>query len=63
VRYFGEKATVELDRAELAEWSEASQRMKIDAAVQAAGFAEVELDPRGFRSGALNVLAGLPETP
>ena len=61
VRYFGEKATVELDRAMLAEWSEASQRTKLDAAVHAAGFAEVELDSRGFRSGALNVLAGLPE--
>lgn len=61
VRYFGEKATVELDRAMLAEWSQASHRTQLDAAVLGAGFAEVELDPRGFRSGALNVLAGLPE--
>lgn len=61
VRYFGEKATVELDRAILAEWSEPSRRAQLDAAVHAAGFAEVELDTRGFRSGALNVLAGLPE--
>jgi uncharacterized protein len=61
VRYFGEKATVELDRAIVAAWSEPARRAQIDAAVQAAGFVEVELDPRGFRSGALNVLAGLPE--
>jgi uncharacterized protein len=61
VRYFGEKATVELDRTIFAEWSEPARRAQLDAAVHAAGFAEVELDPRGFRSGALNVLAGLPE--
>ncbi len=61
VRYFGEKATVELDREMLAVWGQAVNRTTLQAAVLAAGFAEVELDPRGFRSGALNVLAGLPE--
>ncbi len=61
VRYFGEKATVELDRAMLSEWSQAAHRTQLEVAVRAAGFADVELDPRGFRSGALNILAGLPE--
>lgn len=63
VRYFGEQATVELDRATLAEWCAAPKRMQLETAVRAAGFTEVALDPRGFRSGALNILAGLPETP
>lgn len=63
VRYFGEQATVELDRAILANWSEGSRRARLDAAVRTAGFATVELDARGFRSGALNVLAGLSEIP
>jgi len=62
VRFFGEKATVELDCAMLAEWSAPPKRAQLDAAVRTAGFTDVELDPRGFRSGALNVLAGLPET-
>ncbi len=63
VRYFGEQATVELDRAILADWSEGSRRARLDAAVRTAGFATIELDARGFRSGALNVLAGLSEIP
>ena len=29
-------------------------RSTLEAAVRAAGYDEVELDPRGFRSGALN---------
>jgi uncharacterized protein len=29
---------------------------RVVAAVRAAGFVEVEVDPRGFRSGALNEL-------
>lgn len=59
VRYFGTTARVELHRDALARWSAAPERGRLEAAVRAAGFAEVELDPRGFRSGALNVLAGI----
>lgn len=60
VRHFGETARVELGREQLAQWSAEPQRAAVERAVRAAGFAQVEIDPRGFRSGALNVLAGVP---
>lgn len=59
VRFFGARARVELHRDELRRWSEAPALARLEAAVRTAGFREVELDPRGFRSGALNVLAGI----
>lgn len=55
VRHFGARARVELDAHELARWS--SREDEVVAAVRAVDFAEVELAP--FRSGALNVLAGV----
>ena len=55
VRHFGDLARVELSSAELAQWSSAEERARLDAAVMdAGGYTRVELDPRGFRSGALN---------
>jgi uncharacterized protein len=60
VRHFGAVGKVELARHELAQWSVPERRAALEAAVRSAGFAEAELDPRGFRSGALNVLAGVP---
>lgn len=59
VRYFGDLAKVELDAGELTYWSETAARERLEATVRAAGFARVELDPRGYRSGALNVLSGI----
>jgi uncharacterized protein len=59
VRHFGEVARVELAVGELAAWSTGEPRAQLEAAVRAAGYAQVELDPRGFRSGGLNVLAGV----
>ncbi len=59
VRYFGDLAKVELDRALVPTWSVGAPRARLDEAVRSAGFAEVEVDPRGFRSGGLNVLAGV----
>lgn len=59
VRYFGDLAKVELDPAPLTYWSEGEARARLEAAVRAAGFSAVEIDPRGFRSGGLNVLAGI----
>lgn len=59
VRYFGDLAKVELDPGPRAYWSEGAARGQLDAAVRAAGFTDVEVDPRGFRSGGLNVLAGI----
>lgn len=60
VRHFGETARVEFAREALAHWGDAARRADVVRAVRAAGFADVEIDPRGFRSGALNVLAGVP---
>jgi uncharacterized protein len=59
VRHFGDLARVEIAAGELARWTDGDARARLDAAVRAAGYAQVELDPRGFRSGALNVLAGV----
>jgi uncharacterized protein len=59
VRHFGEVARVELGAAELARWSLAPQRQQLEAAVVAAGYDRAEVDPRGFRSGALNESASI----
>ena len=56
VRHFGDLARVELVRIELARWSTTEARASISDAVVGAGYDEVEIDPRGFRSGALNQL-------
>jgi pyridinium-3,5-biscarboxylic acid mononucleotide sulfurtransferase len=57
VRHFGEIAKIELSLAELSKWSVAPHRERLEEVVMAAGYAVVEIDPRGFRSGALNDLA------
>ena len=59
VRHHGDVARVELDLPELERWRDADRSAQLRDAVRAAGFASVELDPRGFRSGSLNVLAGV----
>ena len=59
VRHHGETARVELDLSELQQWSDDENSAKIFDAVRTAGFDQVVLDPRGFRSGSLNVLAGI----
>ena len=58
VRHHGDLARVELDRHLVAAWQGGEAFEQLDRAVRAAGFARVELDPRGFRSGGLNVLEG-----
>ena len=59
VRHHGNVARVEMDVAELERWLESENSARLGDAVRAAGFACVEIDPRGFRSGSLNVLAGV----
>ena len=59
VRHFGERARVELGADDLARWSSDDARARIVGAVCSAGYDEVEIDPRGFRSGALNELTQL----
>lgn len=59
VRHFGETGKVEIARSELAQWLQEPQRAQVERAVMDAGFTTAEIDPRGFRSGGLNVLAGV----
>jgi uncharacterized protein len=59
VRHHGDVARVEMDVAELQRWCESENAARLGDAVRAAGFTSVEIDPRGFRSGSLNVLAGV----
>ncbi|HVE79324.1 MAG TPA: ATP-dependent sacrificial sulfur transferase LarE [Gemmatimonadaceae bacterium] len=59
VRYHGDLARVELSAAEIGRWLDPGARARLAAAVRSAGFARVTLDLRGFRSGSLNVLAGV----
>lgn len=58
VRHHGDLARVELDRELLERWREAAAFETLANAVLSAGFARVELDARGFRSGSLNVVEG-----
>ncbi len=59
VRHHGETARVEIDARDLARWMHPTAAARVRAAVRGAGFAGVEIDPRGYRSGSLNVLAGV----
>jgi pyridinium-3,5-biscarboxylic acid mononucleotide sulfurtransferase len=58
VRHHGDLARVELDPLMLRQWSTGRALESLTSAVLGAGYARVELDPRGFRSGSLNVLEG-----
>jgi uncharacterized protein len=57
VRHFGDLARVELCAEELERWAKPGMLEQIHAAVHSAGYETVELDPRGFRSGAMIALA------
>jgi pyridinium-3,5-biscarboxylic acid mononucleotide sulfurtransferase len=60
VRHHGDLARVELPAADLEQWlAPAAARRLRDAIREAAGFARVAIDLRGYRSGSLNVLAGV----
>lgn len=59
VRHHGEIARVELAQSELDAWLEPGRTRALGNAVRAAGFRRVVVDLRGFRSGSLNVLAGV----
>lgn len=62
VRHHGELARIELSPDELEGWMRRDRLEGLTAAVRRAGFAHVALDARGFRPGALNVLAGIETT-
>jgi uncharacterized protein len=61
VRFHGASARVELGADELPRLEHPGLRDAVTEAVRAAGFHEVTIDPRGFRSGNLN--AGITGTP
>ncbi|NRQ30939.1 ATP-dependent sacrificial sulfur transferase LarE [Nonomuraea sp. NN258] len=54
VRDLGERALIQVDRSAVARVAACDPALE---AVRSAGFAAVEVDPRGFRSGALNEIA------
>jgi uncharacterized protein len=60
VRHHGDLARIELPAGDLEYWlaPPAARRLR-DAVRDAAGFARVAVDLRGYRSGSLNVLAGV----
>lgn len=51
VRHHGTLARIELAPSELARGLDGPARDEIDGAARAAGYAEVEIDPRGYRPG------------
>jgi len=59
VRHHEDLARVELAPAALDEWLAPARLRALRDAVRGAGFARVAIDLRGFRSGSLNVLAGV----
>src|SRR5262249_38959014 len=54
VRYYSDRASVEIALDELPRALQPEVSAAIATAVQAAGFARVEIDPRGYRQGSLN---------
>ena len=63
VRYFGPLARIEVAPEEVARLREPALLADVTARFRAAGFADVEVDPDGYRRGALNVLSGQESAP
>ena len=56
VRYFGPRARIEVAPEEVARLQEPALLADVTARFRAAGFENVEVDPEGYRQGALNAL-------
>ncbi|MFZ0634679.1 MAG: ATP-dependent sacrificial sulfur transferase LarE [Candidatus Acidiferrales bacterium] len=54
VRAHGELARIEIDPAELPRALQSEMAERLAASVEQAGFARVEIDPKGYRQGSLN---------
>jgi pyridinium-3,5-biscarboxylic acid mononucleotide sulfurtransferase len=54
VRHLGALARVEIGAAEMGRLEESGVRAAVEKSVAAAGYARVEIDPRGYRRGRLN---------
>ena len=63
VRYFGPLARIEVAPEEVARLREPALLADVTARFRAAGFSDVEVDPAGYRRGALNVLSGQESAP
>jgi uncharacterized protein len=50
----GDRARVEIARAEMSRLEDAAIRESVVASVRDAGYAEVTIDPEGYRRGRLN---------
>ncbi len=59
VRDHGDLARIELRPQAIGYWSAVDRRAQLASAVRGAGYEHVALDLAGFRSGSLNVLAGV----
>lgn len=59
VRHHGDLARIEIIPDEIGRWLAPDAARRLRDAVVAAGFARVAVDLRGYRSGSLNVLAGV----
>lgn len=57
VRYFDERARIEVAPEEVGRFRDAALLADVTARFRAAGFRDVEVDPAGYRQGALNELA------
>ena len=57
VRYFERRARIEVAPEEVARFSDAALLADVTTRFQAAGFERVEVDPNGYRQGALNETA------
>ena len=64
VRHYGESARIEIARSEMAGLDSNGLTERVVEAVRSAGYTNVEIDPRGFRSGSLNAaIAGRSKSP
>lgn len=63
VRHHGDLARVEMDAEFVTRFATGTGLAALVRAVSDAGYARVEVDPRGFRSGSLNVLEGSAALP
>jgi uncharacterized protein len=59
VRHFGRLARVELSLGQLGIWMQPEHLSRLREALLAVGYSDVDVDPRGFRSGGMNELAGV----
>ncbi len=63
VRHLGDTARVEIAPGEMGRLGEAGLRASVEQAVRTAGYAEVRIDPQGYRRGRLNEALRVVDVP